>query len=352
MSQWLETQTLVLYWGRRGGGSRFIRACHHSLESSKRVVNLSFRSDLEHVDSILNTNTFAKLYKTRFTIDSGSLLGIYRSMKNLVIEIYETSRFIKENNINRVVSLMLSPWDFLLQMYLRLTKSPVEWWRVVHDAKRHPGELWPPNWLLWLAYKLSQKLVFLNHEVMRSSNQSTPKKLCTFIEPPIANYKNLHTNLGLVLFVGRIRKYKGLDLLEKSWKLLNSSGTTLRIVGQGDLPNRITTFAEVRLGWIEEKVLEMEIAAAEVVVFPYIEASQSGILEICKAYEKKVVITPLASLKEQVVDYQYKYVSNSFSPDDFAKALKDAIEDKVQPSKSMNTVENSTQYEFSNCLEF
>ena len=351
MSQWVGTQTLILYWGRRGGGSRFLRACHHSLESSQCVVNFSFRSDLEQVDEILQTNTFAKLRITKFTLDFGLRSGIFRSIKYLAIEIIETSRFIKENKINRVVSLMLSPWDLLLQLYLRLTKCPVEWWRVVHDVKRHPGELWPPNWLLRLAYKKSQKLIFLNHEVMKSSNVSTPKKLCPFVELPKASQTTPSTNLGRVLFVGRIRKYKGLDLLEESWKLLNLPSATLRILGQGELPNRLSTFAEVSLGWIEEKALEMEISSAEVVAFPYIEASQSGILEICKIYEKKVVITPLASLKEQVENYEYKYVSESFSPSDFAKALSDALEDKVQQSTFLKIIKKSSEDEFSRCLE-
>jgi glycosyltransferase involved in cell wall biosynthesis len=351
LSQWAAHQTLILYWGRQGGGSRFTRACHHSLESSQCAVNFSFRSDLEQVDEILQTNTFANLRITKFGLDYGSMFSILRSIKFLAIEIIETSRFIKENKINRVVSLMLSPWDLLFQLYLRLTKCPVEWWRVVHDVQRHPGELWPPNWLLQLAYKKSQTLIFLNHEVMKSSNVSTPKKICPFFELPKSDQNILSTNLGRVLFIGRIRKYKGLDLLEKSWKLLNLPNTTLRILGQGELPKRFSTFAEVKLGWIEEKALEIEISSAEVVVFPYNEASQSGILEICKNYEKKVVITPLASLQEQVKNYEYKYVSKSFSPKDFAKALSDALDEKVKPRNSFDITKKSSGNEFSRCLE-
>ena len=78
MSQWAAPQTLNNYWGRRGGGSSFLRACYYPFEPSQCDVKISFRSDLQQVDEILQTNTFARFRLTGFALDFSSKLRIFR----------------------------------------------------------------------------------------------------------------------------------------------------------------------------------------------------------------------------------------------------------------------------------
>jgi hypothetical protein len=80
--------------------------------------------------------------------------------------------------------------------------------------------------------------------------------------------------------------------------------------------------------WLDEKDLHNFLSRARVVVFPYKEASQSGILAWCLANGKKIVITPNEFLMEQTrvtSNERQIFVSESFLPLDFARSINDAL---------------------------
>jgi len=55
--------------------------------------------------------------------------------------------------------------------------------------------------------------------------------------------------------------------------------------------------------WLSESEISQLIANCQVAVFPYIEASQSGLIPIAKYFNKPVVFFPVGGLEEQVADY-------------------------------------------------
>ena len=77
----------------------------------------------------------------------------------------------------------------------------------------------------------------------------------------------------------------------------------------------------------QKGVAENLISEANVVVLPYLQASQSGIIEIAKSARKIIVVTPVAGLMEQIEDYDRAHVTKDFNPSNLAKTLILALRD-------------------------
>jgi hypothetical protein len=65
-------------------------------------------------------------------------------------------------------------------------------------------------------------------------------------------------------------------------------------------------------------------------VFPYIEASQSGLIPFCISSGKKIVITPLEGLLEQTSGYTNVFISKDLDPASLATAIEIAIKAPIQ----------------------
>jgi glycosyltransferase involved in cell wall biosynthesis len=134
---------------------------------------------------------------------------------------------------------------------------------------------------------------------------------------------------NMILFFGRIWRYKGLEFLIKSEPLISKIIPNLKIViaGEGESFDKYDKMIINRDNFLiknyripNEELSELFQKAA-VVVLPYIEATQSGIISIAFAYGKPVVITNVGSLSEVVEDGKHGFV---VTPRD-EKALAEAI---------------------------
>jgi glycosyltransferase involved in cell wall biosynthesis len=111
------------------------------------------------------------------------------------------------------------------------------------------------------------------------------------------------------VFFGRIRRYKGLDLLRDAWPLLRAAhpAATLRVVGEGDVDGCAPGLAAlpgvtVEQRWVADGEMAAEIAAGGTLVLPYREASQSGVVPIALSLGVPAVATAVGGLAAQVVD--------------------------------------------------
>ena len=132
-----------------------------------------------------------------------------------------------------------------------------------------------------------------------------------------------------VLFFGRIYPYKGLDVLIKSMALVTRQFSDIRVViaGEGDNFSNYRRqmvdpkFFEVRNRYIPDKEAAQLFIDADIVVLPYVEASQSGVLAIANAFAKPVIVTNVGELGRAVVDG----VSGLVVPPADERSLADAI---------------------------
>lgn len=115
---------------------------------------------------------------------------------------------------------------------------------------------------------------------------------------------------GVLLFFGRIEKYKGLGYLIEAVKILREEGVPVKVViaGRGsDLENyrsRITDDATFDLleHFIPVDQVQNLFMRANMVVLPYTDATQSGVVALALQYGRPVVATDVGSIGEVVRD--------------------------------------------------
>jgi glycosyltransferase involved in cell wall biosynthesis len=119
-----------------------------------------------------------------------------------------------------------------------------------------------------------------------------------------------------VLFFGRIWEYKGLEFLIRAEPLITAEVPDARIViaGHGEdfaryrqimiHPDRFTVYNE----FIPEERSTELFQQASVVVLPYVEATQSGVISLAYEFMKPVVATTVGGLPEIVEDGRTGYL--------------------------------------------
>ncbi len=135
-----------------------------------------------------------------------------------------------------------------------------------------------------------------------------------------------------VLFFGYVREYKGLKyLIEAMPAVLKQADVGLMIVGEFyDDRDRYERLID-RLGIREQVTVVAEhvpdeavgryFRAADLVVLPYVSATQSGITQIAYAFGLPVVSTNVGGLPEVVTDGETGYIVSPGDPEALAEAI-------------------------------
>lgn len=311
----------VLYWGKKGGPVRQIRILLESAQGFEKENIIFFLSDscIDSANLIRSENP--NVVQVPIPKSKASLLFNQNARRRTIRTMM---RAIEELNINRIFFLMPHPWDLHLARKL-LEKTDVEIWRAVHDFRRHPGDYWPDR------RAINQVLDFAHVHVVYSDFvgnflRKQDKKIIktTLSEGKLTNSGQITE--GSVLFVGRFRKYKGLKLLNDAWPLVKNPKKSLTIAGSGrHIPRGLGKKAKVIKKWLSDAEIERLISSHSVVVCPYIEASQSGIIPIATALGRPVVVTPVGGLKEQIAHGTTGLVSRSVTEVDLAKSIDEAL---------------------------
>ena len=137
----------------------------------------------------------------------------------------------------------------------------------------------------------------------------------------------------VLLFFGFVRKYKGLDYLIKAMpeikkklsnvKLLvvgdfgDDKEDYIKLINDGDVADQI----EIHDGYIPDKEVEKFFAASDVVVLPYVSATQSGIVQIAYGFDKPVIATNVGGLPDVVTDGKTGYLVEAENPEKLAEAV-------------------------------
>lgn len=113
-----------------------------------------------------------------------------------------------------------------------------------------------------------------------------------------------------ILFFGRIYEYKGLEYLIRSQPQVNAAVPNAKFVigGRGDDFGRYEAMMndrdrfEVHNRWLSDEERAEMFQQASIVVLPYIEATQSGVVPVAYNYGRPVVATDVGALSECVDD--------------------------------------------------
>jgi len=130
-----------------------------------------------------------------------------------------------------------------------------------------------------------------------------------------------------LLFFGRVEPYKGVDLLLAGAERLAQSGLqfNLLIAGAGSTPDIALPRDRVNLLRIDRFILDGEIRslfeASDVVLLPYRDATQSGVVPLAYAFGRPVIATRVGALDEVVKDGETGFLVPTSDPDAIAHAV-------------------------------
>lgn len=210
----------------------------------------------------------------------------------------------------------------------------------VHDVGPHPGDY---SW--WsnprIAYPLSwrwadQVIVHSNadRQKLLSDHGCQPDRVQVIPIGPYDFYqvwarRDRQEKPNTVLFFGRIWAYKGLEVLIEAEPLITREvpGARIVIAGQGDSFDRYEQAMvnpdhfEVHNHYIPDEVVAELFQSASVVVLPYVEASQSGVISIASAFGKPVVATNVGGIPEVISHGQTGYLVPPSDPTALAEAV-------------------------------
>jgi glycosyltransferase involved in cell wall biosynthesis len=116
----------------------------------------------------------------------------------------------------------------------------------------------------------------------------------------------------IILFFGFIRKYKGLDILLEAMKLIAQRDPEIKLLVAGEfyddpkiyssLIHELQIGARVimRTGFIGDNDVKYYLCAADCVVQPYRNATQSGVTPLAYHFEKPMIVTRVGALPDLV----------------------------------------------------
>lgn len=299
---------LIVMWGKDGGIPKLTYAI------SKALCELG-----HDVTAILSSKVYNKVewdnskkIKTCY-IDTGDKANFFLTSLKML-----TSLRTKILNLSGHYDLSITtdncPWNLYISKLLSVKRKYI----ICHDPIPHSGT----NLLMKFISYLS--LVGYDDCIVMT------KKFIPVIEKKYHyNYVNIHymrhgrydyspkfknkvqiskDSIINFLFFGRISSYKGIDILLEAYEQVRNNGLTqLTIAGSGNISEYQSKIKSLDVILINRFIEDEEICNLfsipnTVVVLPYIDATQSGIIPIAIDYCCPIIASNTGGLKEQLFD--------------------------------------------------
>lgn len=259
------------------------------------------------------------------------------------------STTIKEINKWKPDILIVSYWipffalsyGFILK---RLNKSTRIYY-LIHNIDFHEKWIFGKS-LTKYAFQKADLLITLSSTVFEDTQELFPKKKTIKGFHPVYNCYNYEkytkatakdklklSGKEVILFFGYIKRYKGLELLIHSFSeiVAKINNSHLLIVGEvyGDASKYYEAISATGLNdkitfierFVKNEEIELYFKAADLLVLPYLQATQSGVVQIANDMELGTVATPVGSLPELVLNDKTGVISKNLS----VQALTEAI---------------------------
>lgn len=329
---------LLWHWGRRGGGPRYTLELARALAARGDVeVHLSWSRQSELADAT------AALGLPSFPVDTYSGLGS-AALATLRLPLLRRrfARYVADQGIDTVFCTMNHLWNAAVVPVLK--PAGARYVLALHDALPHPGEDTPwRRWTLLRDLDATDGVIALSEHVRgqlvgvhgydRGRTWVLPHGVFSF--GPAAPRRLQPGGPVRLCFFGRILAYKGVDILLEAYALLRrryGTGIELIVAGSGSLEPYAPVLAglegvRVDNRWIAEEEIPRVLEAADLIVLPYREASQSGVVPTACGLGLPVVVTPVGGLVEQVEHGRTGRIATAVTAAAVAEAVAAQIDD-------------------------
>lgn len=184
----------------------------------------------------------------------------------------------------------------LFCLRLAVTRTPVV--RTWHNLERPSGLSWSASRLLDLLDRLTTLRIRLNDSGPMPTD-------APYVTIPHGHYRDWYTTTpsdrvpGRVVFVGRIRRYKGVETLIEAFREVDDPGLSLHVAGlpsSEDLVETINglvgddTRISTRLEYVDDETFVEAVTSAELVVLPYRHMHNSGTVLAALSLDRPVLV--------------------------------------------------------------
>jgi D-inositol-3-phosphate glycosyltransferase len=224
----------------------------------------------------------------------------------------------------------------------------------VNQARRDAKDSWLNRTTLKIQYQLCDH-IFVHTQKMKDElcpDFDVTENVVTVIRHPINNaFPNTELTpaeakrrLGLrndekaILFFGRIRAYKGIEYLLDAFRLLPiDEQANYRLIVAGEPKKGSEEYLHEiqesikrdfnrgqviqRIQFIPDEEMELYLKGADVLVLPYKEIFQSGVLFLAYSFGLPVVATDVGSFREEIVEGRTGFLCQPGDPAELAKAI-------------------------------
>ncbi|HIG33001.1 MAG TPA: glycosyltransferase [Flavobacteriales bacterium] len=172
----------------------------------------------------------------------------------------------------------------------------------------------------------------------------------------------LDKGFNYMLFFGIIRKYKGLDILLEAFADERLQNQKLKLIVAGefyenekpylDLIDKYNLSESVILAtnFIPDDEVVNYFCAADIIVQPYRNATQSGVTQIAYHFEKPMLVTDVGGLKEIVPHGKVGYVCNPNSGS-VVDAILDFYNNDKEQQFIQGVIDEKTKYSWNKMIE-
>jgi len=213
----------------------------------------------------------------------------------------------------------------------------------VHDPIEHTFET---NWKIKASYKLAypyiKKFIFFSNQYVKMfSGVFYGKKIFESKLGVYNKYRKFVTHSKKngkkkILFFGRISYYKGIDVFLKALEIIDKQFTDIEYEIYGQLEKnflmpKIPAYENklnINYAYTSNSQLANLFNNAYVIVCPYLESTQSGVVMTSFAFFKPVIATNVGGLPEYVLDGVNGKIIHPNSPLELASALQHILTDE------------------------
>ncbi len=346
----------------RGGISHFTGLLFKELKKKHDVEVITFKRQYPKIffpgkSQIEKDNNIEKI-DTKILVDSVNPLNwllvgnkIKKEKPDLIIFKYwmpffapcfgTISRIAKQNGITKsliicdnVIPHERKPGDIILTKYFF---SAADYFVLMSESVKKD--------LLKIKSSANYKLLF--HPVYSNFGEAVDKQ-------------KAKEKLGLkseknILFFGFIRKYKGLDILLKAAALLKNK-IDLNVIVAGEFYENEEQYAslikKLNIGdmvklyndFIPTGDVKYYFSAADIVVLPYKDATQSGIVQIANNFDKPVIASKVGGLTEVIEEGKTGYLVDKENPKQLSEAIIKFYNEKKEQEFINNIKINAAKY--------
>ncbi len=242
----------------------------------------------------------------------------------------------------------------LLMLYYRaLGKKIVLTAHNVNQAKRDSRDTWMNRVTLRIQYHLTDHIFVHTHKMKDELHNEfgVAARSVTVIRYPMnnafpdtkltpmdaKNRLNLRESDKTILCFGKIKPYKGIEYLLPAFQKLLAIDERYRLIIAGEVQKGNEKYMEslektiareidrgkviLRTNIIPDEDIEVYFKAADVLVLPYKDIFQSGVLFLGYSFGLPVIVTDIGSFREEVVEGETGYLCRPGDPEHLALTI-------------------------------